>query len=80
MGSFSAILHQTATAGVSLTVAVCLVLQKISPFGVLRSFEGEIFLTEDSKDKKYFVHFKDDGFSVGEKILSKPCKSLWEPA
>ena len=30
--------------------------------------------------QKYLVYFKDDGVSVGKKILSKPDKSLSETA
>ena len=54
---------------------------KISRFGVLRSFEEEIFSHKDiQRTKKYFVYFKDDGFLVKKKIPSKPCKSLCVPA
>ena len=68
-------------AGVSLAVAFYPVLRKISRFGVLRSFEEKIFSHKDiQRTKKYFVYFKDDGFLVGKKIPSKPCKSLSEPA
>ena len=55
--------------------------RKISRFGVLRSFEAKIISHRSiQRTKKYFVYFKDDGFSVGKKILSKPYQSLSEPA
>ena len=55
--------------------------RKIFRFGVLRSFEGKIFSHKNiQRTKKYWMYFKDDGFIVGKKILSKPCKSLCESA
>ena len=55
--------------------------RKISPFGVLRSFEIKIFSHRNSqRTQKYWMYFKDDGFAVGKKILSKPYKSLCESA
>ena len=55
--------------------------EKTSRFGVLRSFEEKIFSYSGiQRTREYFVYFKDDGFAVGKKIPSKPCKSLWESA
>ena len=51
-GSFPAILRQKATAGISLAVAFYLVLQKNSLFGVIRSFEEEIFSHRESRGRR----------------------------
>ena len=76
-GSFPAILHQKTTAGVSLAVVFTLSCRKISLLGVLRSFEGKIFVHRSARRlKECFVHFKAEGDSVEKKIPSKPCKSL----
>ena len=48
---------------------------------MLRSFEGKIFSHKSiQRTRKYWMYFEDDGFLVGKKILSKPCKSLCESA
>ena len=55
--------------------------RKTSRFGVLRSFEWKIFVCRNvQRTKKYWMYFKDDEFSADKKILSKPYKSLSEPA
>jgi hypothetical protein len=48
---------------------------------VLHSFEEKIFVCRNiQRTLEYFVYFKDDEFSAGKKIPSKPCKALSEPA
>ena len=80
-GPFSTIRQQNTTVGVSLTVVFSFVLQKNSHFGVLRSFEAKILPHRNiQRTMKYWMYFEDDGFSVGNKIDSKPCKSLYEAA
>ena len=55
--------------------------RKISRFGVLCSFEKKMFSHRNiQRTQKYWMYFKDDGFSVGKQIPSKPCKSLCESA
>ena len=51
--------------------------EKISRLGVLRSFEGKIFLCgRNRRPQKYLLYFQAEIVSVEEKIPSKPCKSL----
>ena len=59
----------------------CLSCRKISRFGVLRSFEGKIFLFgRNCRPQKYWMYFKVEIVAGEEKILSKPYKSLCETA
>ena len=76
-GSFPAILHQKATAGVSLAVAFYLVLQKnLSLWSAFAVLKLRFFLTENSEDEEILLVFQQRGLSVGKKISSKPFKSL----
>jgi len=55
--------------------------RKIFRFGVLCSFELKIFSCRIVlRMQKYLVYFKDEKFSAGKKICSKPYKSLCESA
>ena len=67
--------------GVSLTMAFFIVLRKISPFGVLAVLKERFFFTGATEDcRNTLCLSKDSGVAVGEKIPSKPCKSLSESA
>ena len=70
--SFPAILQIKSTAGDSLAVDFLLSCRKIFLFGVLCSFEYQIFSCSNSLERgKYFVYFKISGGSCGEKDLFK---------
>ena len=78
IGSFPPILRQNATAGVKPCRGVLSGLAEkslaLECFAVLKE---RFFLTGTFRGtKKYWMYFKNDGFPVRKKSLSKPCKSL----
>ena len=79
--SFPAILQRKSTAGDSLAVDFLLSCRKIFLFGVLCSFEYQIFSCSNSVEcGNTLCISRSTEEAAGKKIYSKPCISLCEAA
>ena len=71
-GSFSAIPHKKAMAGVSLTMAFLFVYQKNLTLWSASQFCGKDFSSQgDSDPSEYWLYFEGDEFSCGGKDSRK---------